>query len=379
MIRAIFLSTALLLASSCTRSPYLPPALTTPRTVVSTTLPATLAWQTRLDEIVIREPVVAGHQVLLFTTNHLIALNAGTGAEEWRYQTHGGELTMPMAVGDNNVIYLGSTDDGLVAISSLNGEVLWQHEQIEDWVSSNVVADVAYAGGQVFAASATSGTVLAYDAADGSPQWSTPSLAWRDTSLQVVDDMLHVSTGLKVHKLSTRTGALTATVALPGGLAGAQYTPDLAYTPFQVVDTHTLQQRFWLETPRDRDPDHPCDLYWLPFALAPDAFYGATGCGVYRLNHLGKIDWRYYGDAPPEALTAEYGGYVYVLLQNGAIVALASTTGREVGRMQTSPRLLDYTKGGLETRGLINTKCGVVAVFNSYDVWGFTDPTSPSC
>ena len=323
MIRAILLSAALLLSTSCARSLNLPPQLTVPRTVVSTTLPATLSWQTRLDEIVIRKPIVVDRLVLLFTTNHLIALDAATGLEEWRYQTHGGELTMPMALGDNNVIYLGSTDDGLV--------------------------------------------------------WSTPSLAWRDTSLQVVDDMLHVSTGLKIHKLSTRTGALAETVALPGGLAGAQYTPDLAYTPFQVVDTHTLQQRFWLKTPQDRDPDLPCDLYWLPFALAPDAFYGATGCGVYRLNHLGKMDWRYYGDAPPEALTAEYGGYVYVLLQNGAIVALESTTGREVGRMQTSQRLLDYTKGGLETRGLVSTKCGVVAVFNSYDVWGFTDPTSPLC
>ena len=378
MIRAILLSAALLLSTSCARSQYLPPQLTMPRTVVSTTLPATLSWQTRLDEIVIREPVVVDRLVLLFTTNHLIALDAATGLEEWRYQTNGGELTMPMAVGDNNVIYLGSTNDGLVAISSLNGEVLWQHEQIEDWVSSNVIADVAYADGQVFAASATSGTVLAYDAADGSPQWSTPSLAWRNTSLQVVDDMLLVATGEKVHKLSTRTGALAETVTLPGGLTGAQYTPDLAYTARKVVDTHNLPQHFRLETPRDRDPDHPCDLYWLPFALAPDAFYGATGCGVYRLNHLGKIDWRYYGDAPPAALTAEYGGYVYVLLKNGAIVALESTTGSEVGRMQTSPRLLDYTKGGLETRGLISSKCGVVAVFNSYDVWGFTDPSSPS-
>jgi hypothetical protein len=60
-------------------------------------------------------------------------------------------------------------------------------------------------------------------------------------------------------------------------------------------------------------------------------------------------------------------------------VALESTTGSEVGRMQTSPRLLDYTKGGLETRGLVSTKCGVVAVFNSYDVWGFTDSNAPTC
>ena len=28
-------------------------------------------------------------------------------------------------------------------------------------------------------------------------------------------------------------------------------------------------------------------------------------------------------------------------------------------------------------RGLVSTKCGVVAVFNSYDVWGFTDPNAP--
>jgi outer membrane protein assembly factor BamB len=261
----------------------------------------------------------------------------------------------------------------------LSGEVLWQHAPLEDWLSHNIVADVAYADDQVFAASATSGSVLAYDAADGSLQWSTPSLAWRDTSLQVVDDALYVSTGEKVHTLNTRTGALVETVTLPGGLTGAQYTPDLAYTPLQVVDTHTLQQRFRLETPQDRDPGLFCDRYWLPFAFTSDAFYGATACGVYRLNHLGKVDWRYYGDAPPAALTAEYGGYVYVLLKNGAIVALESTTGREVGRMQTAPRLLDYTQGGLTTRGLVSSKCGIVAVFNSYDVWGFTDPAALPC
>ena len=378
MIRAIFLSAALLLASSCMRSPYLPPELTAPRTVLSTTLPATLAWQTQLDSIVTRRPLIVDDRVLLFTPGDLRALDVNSGTEQWRFKVDHGTISMPLPVSHDNVIYIGS-NAGLAALSLQDGTVLWKRP-LQDGYKQNTTAGITYSAGRVFAVSATSSDVLAFDAGNGMQLWRTEMLNnMRGADLQVIDDYLYVYAGDKLHRFDARTGDKIDSSDVGIEFADAQHTPDRLYTNRGVFNARSLQPLISFESPHDFDPSMPCEGYWLPLTLAPDGLFASNKCGVYRLNEEGKILWSYRGDEMPTDLVGDFGGHAYVLLANGAIVALDRDTGQEVGRMQTSPALLGHAEGELASRGLINNNCSLVAVFNSYDVWGFTDPAASHC
>ena len=378
LIHVLAITLTLLLCTSCTQPYSLPAALTTKRTVVSDTLPLTLAWQTRLDQIVVRAPIVLDNLVLLFTPEDLRALDVNSGTEQWRFKVEHGTLSMPLPVSHDNVIYIGS-NAGLAALSLQDGTVLWKRP-LQDGYKQNITAGITYSAGRVFAVSATSSDVLAFDAGNGMPLWRTETLDnMRGADLQVIDDYLYVYAGDKLHRFDARTGEKIDSLDVGIEFADAQHTPDRLYTNRGVFNARSLQPLVSFESPHDFDPSMPCEGYWLPHTLAPDGLFASNKCGVYRLNEEGKILWSYRGDEMPTDLVGDFGGKAYALLTNGAIVALDRDTGQEVGRMKTSPALLGHAEGELASRGLVSSDCNLVAVFNSYDVWGFTDPTSTAC
>ncbi|MFN8469633.1 MAG: PQQ-binding-like beta-propeller repeat protein, partial [Caldilineaceae bacterium] len=166
------------------QSQSLPGALTAKRTVMSDTLPIALAWQTRLDQIVVRAPIVLDNLVLLFTPEDLRALDVNSGTEQWRFKVDHGTLSMPLPVSHDNVIYIGS-NAGLAALSLQDGTVLWKRP-LQDGYKQNITAGITYSAGRVFAVSATSSDVLAFDAGNGMPLWRTETLNnMRGADLQV--------------------------------------------------------------------------------------------------------------------------------------------------------------------------------------------------
>ena len=212
------------------------------------------------------------------------------------------------------------------------------------------------------------------------PLWRTETLNnMRGADLQVIDDYLYVYAGDKVHRFDARTGDKIDSLDVGIEFADAQHTPDRLYTNRGVFNARSLQPLVSFESPHDFDPSMPCEGYWLPHTLAPDGLFASNKCGVYRLNEEGKILWSYRGDAAPTVLVGDFGGHAYVLLTNGAIVALDRDTARKSAVCSTSPALLGHAEGELASRGLVSSDCNLVAVFNSRDVWGFTDPTSTTC
>ena len=200
----------------------------------------------------------------------------------------------------------------------------------------------------LFAVSATSSDVLAFDAGNGMPLWRTETpYNMRGADLQVVDNYLYVYAGDKVHRFDATTGDKIDSIDVGIEFADAQHTPDRLYTNRGVFNARSFQPIVSFESPHDFDPSMPCEVYWLPLTLAPDGLFASTKCGVYRLNEEGKILWSYRGDEMPTVLVGDFGGHAYVLLANGAIVALDRATGQEVGRMQTSPTLLGHAEGEL--------------------------------
>ena len=209
------------------------------------------------------------------------------------------------------------------------------------------------------------------------PLWRTETLNnMRGADLQVIDDYLYVYAGDKVHRFDARTGDKIDSIDVGIEFSDAQHTSDRLYTNRGIFNARSLQPLLSFESPHDFDPSMPCEGYWLPLTLAPDGLFASNKCGVYRLNEEGKILWSYRGDEMPTDLVGDFGGHAYALLTNGAIVALDRDTGQEVGRMQTSPTLLGHAEGEFASRGLVSSGCSLVAVFNSRDVWGFTDPPS---
>lgn len=368
-----------LLCTSCVQRLFIPPALQVPRQVQSGELPLKLSWQTRLDEIVIREPVLVGDHLLLITTGHLVRLDTRTGAVAWRAPLPGGAYSIFLPIEHDGVIYLGGENDkGLVALDATTGEELWSRP-LEEGIFRPTTAGVAYAAGLVFAASATTSTVFAYDARDGSLRWSAEvDSLLRGAPLQVVDDRLFVFTD-PVYQFDITTGKLVDTVRADIATLGAQYTTDRLYGSEQIFDTRTLQPVTALQTPHDLDPEQHCTAYPQPYTLTQAALYAAGNCGVYRLSLQGLIQWAYTRTPRPNTPVGVYGGHVYVLLGDGAIVALNEADGKQVARLKTTPPLLGYTMGDQPSRSIVGTPCGVVAMFNSYDVWGFIDPTATNC
>lgn len=70
-----------------------------------------------------RAPIVVGSHVLLFTPGCIVALDAATGAEQWRWKVGKGTVGMPLPVAHGGILYIGS-DGNLAALSLQDGTVL---------------------------------------------------------------------------------------------------------------------------------------------------------------------------------------------------------------------------------------------------------------
>lgn len=103
------------------------------------------------------------------------------GTEAWRFPTKGQIWSSPAVA--NGVVYFGSFDDYVYALSAKSGKVLWQQKTGGEVQSSPVVADgVVYIGsddGKVYAlhAAATPGKQVIWSQLIGGQVWSSPAVS----------------------------------------------------------------------------------------------------------------------------------------------------------------------------------------------------------
>jgi outer membrane protein assembly factor BamB len=94
----------------------------------------------------------------------LLAMNAKTGREKWRFKSKPIEAS-PLLRGKR--LFIGSWDGNVYAINARNGRKIWS-----SYIGSKVNAALAYDDGRLFAADYT-GTLHALDARTGRKLWSS--------------------------------------------------------------------------------------------------------------------------------------------------------------------------------------------------------------
>ncbi|MEN9725906.1 MAG: hypothetical protein RL434_272 [Pseudomonadota bacterium] len=130
-------------------------------------------------------PVVnEGHMFITTPHNHVLALDARTGALNWRYQRELPEDLMQMHPTNRGValhgdkVYLATADAFLVALDAATGEVVWE-QQVEDYLNGYymTLAPLAAEGLILVGVSGgefgVRGFIQAFEAATGKPAWKT--------------------------------------------------------------------------------------------------------------------------------------------------------------------------------------------------------------
>ncbi len=131
----------------------------------------------------------------------LLALDARTGADVWRYATAGHSLSVAALA--HGVAYFTSSDSVLHAIDAASGQARWQVRHAS-WGPDAPAADssLVYAGGRGDA-------LVAYAIGDGAEQWRFSAAAWFASPLCLAEGQLStLNWDGFLYALEARTGRL---------------------------------------------------------------------------------------------------------------------------------------------------------------------------
>lgn len=97
--------------------------------------------------------------------HHLYAINAQTGAQEWKSEDLGGSVVGTPAYAPDDTLYIGTFNSEMLAIDANNGRIRWR-VTTDGWIwGGPVLKDGALYFGDL------SGAFYAMDAADGKVRW----------------------------------------------------------------------------------------------------------------------------------------------------------------------------------------------------------------
>jgi len=120
---------------------------------------------------------------------YVLALDAETGEQEWRYEAGGGVLSTSAVVGGS--IYLGCSDRRVYSIDASTGEVEWDFETGNwVWSSPTVVGGTVYTGSM-------DGNIYALEASTGAKRWLVETDGtYVSSSPAVADDTMYIGVAL---------------------------------------------------------------------------------------------------------------------------------------------------------------------------------------
>ena len=351
---AAFLTLGLLLAGAAALAAGSGPAQLTPPLSVDWTFSMGAQPSNTTTVAVLEGRVYVSH------AGTLRCLDTRTGGQFWEFRPgEGGVCTSPVVW--ENLIIVGGTDSRLYGLDAADGSVLWDRscagppvtdplivgnrlfvgaQQMvysispptgqAEWVcslSSAATAGPVHSAGMLYFLT-QDGAIQSVDAEQGRLRWRSPlSGSPRAFSPIIADRRVIVASGRTVFGIA-RTGAISWTAELPGGIGG---TPtlfeDTLYVP--CADGHIY--RIYPRSGRalrgaELVADRPMTA---PPLVTDDLVFAGTASGmIYAMDAgTGQVRWSYRCRAPeqtsPEA--ARFGLYAPLVSADGALYCLTGT------------------------------------------------------
>jgi outer membrane protein assembly factor BamB len=143
-----------------------------------------LKWSNQTGVVESSSPAVVNGVVYIGTTDYnLQALSARTGAKLWSYETRDIINSSPAVA--NGVVYFGSDDYNVYALNARTGDKLWSYATGNSVGSPTVVNGVVYVGSY-------DQNVYALNARTGDKLWSYKTGSYVDASPVVVNGMVYI-------------------------------------------------------------------------------------------------------------------------------------------------------------------------------------------
>ena len=311
----------------------------------STQTARNMLWSHPTGGFVVNAPtVVAGVVYVGSDDNHVYALSASTGTELWRFETGDVVRSSPTVVG--GVVYIGSNDNRVYALDAETGDELWNHDT-GDWVQYSPAAS----GGVVYIRALAGGDqkLHALDALSGERLWvsENPYPYIDEFALAVVGGKVYMPGEFgEFHALDASTGktiwSFSAGIGVessPTVVGGVVYLT--AVNTAFALDEETGETIWSYGTERFPARDFPAVVVDGVYYFSPDnvlyALDASTGQPLWSYQTSGFID--------SEPLVAE--GMVYMGSEDGRFYALDAATGGLVwshegtGSSLASPAVVD--------------------------------------
>ncbi len=253
-----------------------------------------LRWRQHVGAIGATPTIVRGLLYLGTLDGYLLCIDAQTGDEQWRYQTHGAIDAAPEVA--KNIVVFSNEADQVYGIDALKGTYKWQYkaETPDNDYMLRGHAGVAIDGDLVFTGFAN-GSMVALRLENGSVAWSTSLKGEADKFVDV--DATPVVDGNTVYVTSSS-----------GGLYALDKTTGLVRWRAPIFDT---------AAPGAQGNTGPV-------TVDKDRLYVAVAdLGIYAMDHDGNILWRQGTRGGGEPATPVVAGnlLIYTLAGDGVYIA----------------------------------------------------------
>jgi outer membrane protein assembly factor BamB len=162
-----------------------------------------LSWQVLTGKMIESSPATGGG-IFVFGTDGglIIAIDAATQKEKWRYDTGVSDILSSPLIAEGSV-FAGSNDGNIYALNITNGALKWKYS-----TGSNVQSSPSYKDGTIFAGSRDS-NLYAIDAGTGALKWKSQTAGLVDSSPAISNSIVYFgSTNNFIYGLDANTGEL---------------------------------------------------------------------------------------------------------------------------------------------------------------------------
>jgi outer membrane protein assembly factor BamB len=266
--------------------------------------------------------------------NVLSPSSVGTLDLDWFFAT-GGQIISAPAVA-NGMVYFGSGDDNLYAISAATGGLVWKFTTGNRiFFSSPAVANgIVYIGSNdnnLYAINATTG-VLVWKFTTGSTVRTAPTVAngivyfgSDDANIYALD----ASTGTQVWKFTTGGAVAGSAAAVANGVVYVGSFSDFNLYAINA-STGTLLWKFPTLGNIDSSPTVSNGI----------VYFGSQDKNVYAVNaRTGVLRWKFLTGFVVESSPAVASGVVYIGSDDGNLYALAASNGTQLWKYTTGAQV----------------------------------------